>query len=105
MKNKHTLLIATILLALCVIQKEARYKAMTGGNVEKIYNTALPDKVGELTENTDSKFKEDQELKISSGRALFDFASLDSTSGAVSSAKLLNNNLLNISAGSKMLNN
>jgi len=105
MKNKHTLLVATILLALCVMQKEARYKAMTGGNVEKIYNTALPDKVDELAENTDLKIKEGQEFKVSSGKALFDFASLDSTAGAMSSAKLLNNNLLNISSGSKMLNN
>jgi hypothetical protein len=83
MKNKHTLLIATILLVLCVIQKEARYKAMTGGNVEKIYNAPSIDKNG----------------------GLFNFASVDSTSEAMSSAKLLNNNLLNISASSKILNN
>jgi hypothetical protein len=104
MKNKHTLLIATFLLVLCVIQKEARYKAMTGGNVEKIYNAPSVDQNGELADVQTAKFSDVQASKVSSKENLFDFASLDSTSQSMSSTKLLNNSLLNISAG-KMLNN
>ncbi|MCE7068268.1 hypothetical protein [Dyadobacter sp. CY326] len=104
MKNKHTLLIATLLLVLCVIQKEARYKAMTGGNVEKIYNSPEVDKNGALADEQIARSSEGRQMKISSRKDLFDFASLDSTSQSMSSAKLLNNSLLNISS-TKMLNN
>jgi len=102
MKNKHTLLIATFLLGLCVLQKEARYKAMTGGNVEKMYNIPSIDKSGELANGQNAKTNE---VTILSKTDLFDFASLDSSSQSVSSVKLMNNSLLNISSGSKMLNN
>ena len=102
MKNKHTLLIATFLLGLCVLQKEARYKAMTGGNVEKMYNIPSIDKSSELA---DQKNLKASEVTILSNTDLFDFASLDSSSQSVSSVKMMNNSLLNISSGTKMLGN
>ncbi|MCF2489544.1 hypothetical protein [Dyadobacter sp. CY347] len=105
MKNKHTLLIATFLLGLCVLQKEARYKAMTGGTVEKMYNIPLIDRSGELANEELSKTSQTQEVTILSKSDLFDFTSLDSASQSVSSVKLMNSNLLNISSGTKMLNN
>lgn len=105
MKNKHTLLIATFLLGLCVVQKEARYKAMTGGNVEKMYNIPSIDRSGELATGENPKTNAADEVTILSKTDLFDFASLDSSSQSVSSVKLMNNSLLNISSGTKMLNN
>ena len=105
MKNKHTLLIATFLLGLCVLQKEARYKAMTGGNVEKMYNIPSIDRSGELANQELSNSRQAQEVTILSKSDLFDFTSLDSSSQSVSSVKMMNNSLLNISSGTKMLGN
>jgi len=105
MKNKHTLLIATFLLGLCVLQKEARYKTMTGGNVDKMYNIPSINRSGELVNQENLKTNGTDEVTILSKTDLFDFASLDSSSQSVSSVKLMNNSLLNISSGTKMLNN
>ena len=43
MKNRQTLVIASIFLVLCVAQKEARYKALRVEKAEKIYNMPLED--------------------------------------------------------------
>jgi hypothetical protein len=101
MKNQRTLLIASFLLILCVLQKEARYKTIRSGSVEKIYN--FP------SENLSSSTLTHKNIKVNGREAhalqntqLFEFASADSTSKNAS-AKLLNQNLLNISSGSKIL--
>ncbi|CAG5071881.1 hypothetical protein DYBT9623_03860 [Dyadobacter sp. CECT 9623] len=38
MKNQRILIIASILLILCVFEKQARYKAVRGVTVEKMYS-------------------------------------------------------------------
>lgn len=43
MKNRQTLIIASVFLVLCVAQKEARYKALRVEKAEKIYNLPLED--------------------------------------------------------------
>ena len=105
MKNKHTLLVSTLLLILCVIQKEARYNTLTGVNVEKMYNLPYSEQNGGFDEETASDIQENQLVKFPSRADLLDLASVDSTSQKVNSVKLLNNSLLNITSGSKMLNN
>lgn len=85
MKNQLTLLIASILLILCVMQKEARYGVAKSESVEKMsnYSPANPNNAGAFG---------------------MEFASADTTLKISSSARLANQNLLNISAGSKLLN-
>ncbi|WAC11083.1 hypothetical protein [Dyadobacter pollutisoli] len=101
MKNYRTLLIASFLLILCVLQKEARYKTIRSGGVEKMHN--FP------SENLSNSTFADKNIKVSGREAnalqntqLFEFASADSTS-KTTSARLLNQNLLNISSGGKIL--
>jgi hypothetical protein len=101
MKNHRTLIIASFLLILCVLQKEARYKAIRSGSVEKMYN--FP------SENLSGSTLADKNVKMTGREAyalkntqLFEFASVDSTSKAAT-AKLINQNLLNISSGNKIL--
>lgn len=95
MKNKITLLTASVLLVLCVIQKEARYGTAQPTGVEKMYNPSpLAPKDGgtsapEYAELTDSQ--------------TFEFASADSLKSEPT-ARLVNQRLLQISAGSKLLN-
>ena len=86
MKNRLTLLIASILLILCVIQKEARYGSAKEEGVEKMSNFSP--------------------IGPSKGEVIgMEFASADTTSAQISSsARLANQSLLNISAGSKLLN-
>ena len=86
MKNGITLLIASVLLILCVVQKEARYGTAQHESVEKMYNYPSAD----------------TKIAISDSRS-FDFASVDSLKSEPA-ARLANQRLLNISAGSKMLN-
>jgi hypothetical protein len=86
MKNRLTLLIASILLILCVIQKEARYGSAKDEGVEKMSNFSP--------------------IGPSDGEVIgMEFASADTATARISgSARLANQNLLNISAGSKLLN-
>jgi hypothetical protein len=97
MKNKITLLIASVLLVLCVIQKEARYGTAQHEGVEKMYNFSPLDP----DERTASAPQYGDQLLTDS--QTFEFASADSTKSA-STARLANQRLLHISAGSKLLN-
>lgn len=96
MKNRITLLIASVLLILCVVQKEARYGMAQHESVEKIYNSSS---TGTKTVISESQY--DGELLTDSQS--FEFASADSLKSEPT-ARLANQRLLNISAGSKMLN-
>lgn len=96
MKNRITLLIASVLLILCVVQKEARYGMAQHESVEKIYNSSS---TGAKTVISESQY--DGELLTDSQS--FEFASADSLKSEPT-ARLANQRLLNISAGSKMLN-
>jgi hypothetical protein len=98
MKNGITLIIASILLVLCVIQKETRYGASQNASVEKMYNS-LP--VGHKNGNILDAQYDDQFLTDS---RTFEFASADTMTKAEPTARLANQRLLNISANSKMLN-
>lgn len=103
MKNHLTLIIASFLLVLCVLEKQASDKASKNVNVENMYN--FPDKNLNRSpisdQNTIEQTKEGNSLYDPS--PLFQFASIDSSSQN-SPAKVMNQNLLNISAGNKILN-
>jgi hypothetical protein len=96
MKNSITLLIASVLLILCVVQKEARYGMAQHASVEKMYNSSS---TGAKTVVSKSQYV--GELLTDSQS--FEFASADSLKSE-RTARLANQRLLNISAGSKMLN-
>jgi hypothetical protein len=96
MKNRITLLIASVLLILCVVQKEARYGTAQHASVEKMYNSSSS---GTKTVVSGSQY--DGELLTDSQS--FEFASVDSLKSEPT-ARLANQRLLNISTGSKMLN-
>jgi hypothetical protein len=101
MKNHRTLLIASFLLILCVLQKEARYNAIRSGSVEKMSNFSSENFSGSVLSDNDVKMtgRESYTLK---NTQLSEFASVDSTS-KTATANLLNQNLLNISSGNKIL--
>ncbi|KQS32610.1 hypothetical protein [Dyadobacter sp. Leaf189] len=102
MKNQRILLIASILLVLCVFEKQARYKALRSASVEKMYN--VPDRNGVNTPIFDQ-----ERVEVSSGDKrlydpadIFEFASADSTLEA-SSVKFSDRNMLNMTADNKLL--
>ncbi|MGV3603829.1 MAG: hypothetical protein ACO1N1_21600 [Dyadobacter fermentans] len=98
MKNGITLLIASFLLALCILQKEARYGTATQGSVEKTYSSSpMSAKRGTISETPYS-----EELLTDS--QTFEFVSADTTSNSQPASRLANQRLLQISANSKMLN-
>jgi predicted nucleic acid binding AN1-type Zn finger protein len=103
MKNKPTLIVASLLLLLCVLQKESRYNALRNDSVEKMYNSPSDNSsVISLTEKSKSK-KPDENYALKNTH-LFEFASADSASAnTATSSKLMNQNLLNISSGNKLL--
>ena len=97
MKNRITLLTASVLLVLCVIQKEARYGSAQRTGVEKMYNSSpLSPKNGTISEP-----QYHDELLTDS--QTFEFASADSLKSEPT-ARLVNQRLLQISAGTKLLN-
>jgi hypothetical protein len=96
MKNRIKLLVASVLLILCVVQKEARYGMAQHESVEKMYNFPSP---GTKTVVPESQYGGDLLTDAQS----FEFASADSLKSEPA-ARLANQRLLNISAGSKMLN-
>nr|WP_295929624.1 hypothetical protein [uncultured Dyadobacter sp.] len=98
MKNRVTLLIASVLLVLCVIQKESRYGAAKGESVEKMYNfSPASQNSGRMQE---PQFGND----LLTDSQTFEFASADTISKKEISARVVNPRLLNISASGKMLN-
>ncbi|SDG02178.1 hypothetical protein SAMN04487996_114157 [Dyadobacter soli] len=97
MKNRITLLIASVLLVLCVIQKEARYGTAQTDSVEKLYKSSpIAPKDGGTSEPQYA-----DELLTDS--QTFEFATADSLKSQPA-ARLVNQRLLQISAGSKLLN-
>lgn len=97
MKNGITLLIASVLLVLCVVQKETRYGTAPHDGVEKMYNSSpLAPKDGGISEPRYAH----QSLTDSQ---TFEFASADSLK-TESTARLANQRLLHMTAGSKLLN-
>jgi len=95
MKNRITLLIASVLLILCVVQKETRYGVDQHESVEKMYNSSP----GTKTVIPESQYGGD----LLTDSQSFEFASADSLNSEPA-ARLANQRLLNISAGSKLLN-
>lgn len=97
MKNGITLIIASVLLVLCVVQKEARYGTTPHDGVEKMYNSSpLAPKDG-----TTSEPRYAGELLTDSQS--FEFASADSLKSG-STARLANQRLLQMTASTKLLN-
>jgi len=97
MKNGITLLIASVLLILCVMQKEARYGTDQNVSVEKIYNSApASPKNGNVS---GSQYADD----LLTDSKTFEFTSADSLKSEPA-ARLVNQRLLHISANSKLLN-
>ncbi|GGH54794.1 hypothetical protein GCM10007423_61660 [Dyadobacter endophyticus] len=94
MKNGITLLVASVLLVLCVVQKEARYGTAQYKSVEKMYNYPSPDTKIAISESR-------YEGELLSDVQRFEFA--DSLKSEPT-ARIANQRLLNIAAGSKMLN-
>ena len=102
MKNQRILLIASILLVLCVFEKQARNKALRSVSVEKMYNVPQRDAANA------PDFTQEQ-ATVSSGDKLlydpadiFEFASADSTLEA-SSVKFSDRSMLNLVPDSKLL--
>lgn len=96
MKNGITLLVASVLLVLCVVQKEARYGTAQFRSVEKMYNYPSPD-----TKIAVSESQYGGELLGDAQR--FEFASTDTLKSG-RTARIANQRLLNIASGSKLLN-
>lgn len=97
MKNGITLLIASILLVLCIVQKEARYGTAGHARVEKMYKSAqLAPKDGRVS---DTRYAN----QLLTDSQTFEFASADS-SKTNGTARLANQRLLHISASNKLLN-
>ena len=96
MKNRITLLIASVLLVLCVIQKEARYGTAQYDSVEKLYKSPpLAPKDGGTS---DPRYAHESLTDSQT----FEFASADSLH-LKSTARLASQRLSNIPAA-KMLN-
>ncbi|TLV00015.1 hypothetical protein [Dyadobacter luticola] len=103
MKNHLTLIVASLLLILCVVEKHASYKAEKNVNVENMYN--FPDK---NINNSSTSNESDGELmgktkSLYDPAQLFQFASMDTTS-RVASEKVNNQNLLNIPQANRTAN-
>ncbi|SEI90626.1 hypothetical protein SAMN05216327_104498 [Dyadobacter sp. SG02] len=97
MKNGITLLIASVLLVLCVMQKEARYGTAQQDSVEKMYNSSpLSPANGTISESQ-------YEGELLTDSQTFEFASADSLKSEPA-ARLVNQRLLHISASGKLLN-
>jgi len=97
MKNGITLLIASVLLVLCVMQKEARYGTAQHDSVEKMYNSSpIGPRNRAMTEPTYNE-------ALLTDSQTFEFASVDSLKPEAA-ARLANQRLLHISTGSKLLN-
>lgn len=103
MKNQRTLIIASFLLVLCVLEKEASSKAEKSGSVENVYNTPYKGENDRLTSTQISGESDDENNLLYNPAHLFEFASVDSTSKSGGSSKSMNHTLLNISAGNKFL--
>ena len=97
MKNGITLLIASILLVLCVMQKEARYGTPQYDSVEKLYKSpSLAPKDGGTS---DPRYAQES---LTNSKTV-EFASADSLH-LKSTARLANQRLMSIPVASKMLN-
>ncbi len=97
MKNRITLLIASVLLVLCIAQKEARYGMAKHDNVEKLYKS---EPVATKDGGISALRYADQRLTDSQ---TFEFASADSLK-TNATARMANQRLLHISASNKLLN-
>jgi len=96
MKNGITLLIASVLLVLCVMQKEARYGPGQHAGVEKMYNSSP------ISPKNGTNLERQYNDELLTDSQTFEFASVDSLKSEPT-ARLANQRLLHISAGSKLL--
>lgn len=98
MKNGIILLIASVLLVLCVVQKETRYGVAQRGSVDKIYNSTM------TSQQNDRAMEVPASDELLTDSKSFEFTRADSAMGTEPTARLVNQRLLNISANSKLLN-
>ncbi|QRR02829.1 hypothetical protein [Dyadobacter sandarakinus] len=107
MKNRITLVIASLLLGLCIMQKEARNKAIVNINVEKVYD--LPTDGGRLAGASAPFVRKRNDQNGEKTAAIVsveqEIASLDSATRVDEGSRLLNHNLLNIATTGKVLLN
>ncbi|NIJ56042.1 hypothetical protein [Dyadobacter arcticus] len=103
MKNHLTLVVASFLLILCVLERQASDKAVKNVNVENMFN--FPNKnFGNDQLASQMDFGREKDVKsLYNPAPLFELTSLDSISNT-GQMKLVKQNLLNIASGSKMLN-
>jgi len=100
MKNQRTLIIASILLILCVFEKQARYKAVRGVTVEKMYN------IPERSEPTVPVYSQNELKTPGDSKSLynpaqmFELVSADTTYS--NSLRSADGQLLNISSAEKL---
>jgi hypothetical protein len=102
MKNLRILAIASLLLVLCVFEKEARNKAIRAGNVEKIYNILQSNEnIDPISTQNGSEITEGTK-PLYNPSSTFRFVSIDTTSNVSGSSKLLTQNLPELSREDKM---
>jgi hypothetical protein len=104
MKNHLTLIIASLLLILCVVEKQASYKADKMLNVENMYNFPVKDNNFNPTADQNNIEVLSEQKSLYNLSPLFQFASVDTTFQS-SYAKVASQHLLQISDNSEILNN
>lgn len=101
MKNRQTLVIASVFLVLCVAQKEARYKALRVEKAEKIYNMPLED-INEIRMSNQKLRGTDYNAPTETRAHLVELTSLDST---LNTFTLSSENVANVSSKRTILGN
>ena len=101
MKNRQTLVIASIFLVLCVAQKEARYKAIRVEKAEKIYRMPLED-INEIRMSNQKLQGTDSDVPTETKAHLVELTSLDSTFNTFT---LSSENVANVSSKRTILGN
>ncbi len=101
MKNRQTLLIASVFLGLCIAQKEARYKALRVEKAEKIYSMPLED-INEIRLSNQKLQGTDSNAPTGTKARLVELTSLDSTFNTFT---LSSENVANVSSKGTNLGN
>jgi hypothetical protein len=101
MKNRQTLVIASVFLVLCVAQKEARYKALRIEKAEKIYNIPVED-INKIRMSGQKLPGTDYSVPAETKAQMVELTSLDST---LNTFTLNSENVANVSSKRTILGN
>jgi hypothetical protein len=103
MKNHITLVIASLLLILCVVEKEASVKDNRKESVEKMYNIPTPFRGNSIIAAPFEINSENSAFQLYNPAPYLELASIDSTSASKRSSKTLGPGMLGVSTITKVL--